>query len=358
MPSVVATNESIIAIMAPHPAWLARRRRLEPYVTFLRDSPRAPTIRPSWLATTSPGRPGLTNVEPPQEESKPDAHDVLWCIDRLPVSGRQSRPRSIDRRRSRRAATVPASYDDNDPAPLIVLLHTYGRTGVVQDEYMSLSSLADHYGFIMVAPDGTPSAAQDNPRFWNASAACCNWDGQDLDDSAYLTALIDAVKTKYRVDEKRVFILGHSNGAFMAHRMAHDHSDVIAAIASLAGADQSVERPTPAHPVHVLQIHGTADTAIAYEGGEIQGETYPSAKQSVENWAAGNGCAPTGTDTGTLDLVSTLPGIDSTVSRYTSGCKPGGSAELWTIDGGAHVPELSDHFTRLAVEWLLAHPKP
>ena len=49
----------------------------------------------------------------------------------------------------------------------------------------------------------------------------------------------------------------------MAHRMAHDHPAGIAAIASLAGADQSVERPTPSEPVHVLQIHGDADTAIA-----------------------------------------------------------------------------------------------
>ena len=276
----------------------------------------------------------------------------------MSVAGAPTHAQSIDAGRGELPVTVPAGYADDDPAPLIVLLHTYGRTGAVQDEYMGLSSLADHYGFIMVAPDGTPSAAQNNPRFWNASIACCNWDGQDLDDSAYLTAIIDAVKAKYRVDDKRVFILGHSNGAFMAHRMAHDHSDTIAAIASLAGADQSVERPAPAHPVHILQIHGTADAAIAYDGGEIQGEAYPGARQSVESWAARNECASTGTDTGTLDLVSTLPGIDSTVSRYTIGCKAGGSAELWTINGGAHVPELSDHFTRLTVEWLLAHPKP
>ena len=36
----------------------------------------------------------------------------------------------------------------------------------------------------------------------------------------------------------------------------------------------------------------------------------------------------------------------------------GGSAELWTINGGGHVPALSAHFTRLVVEWLLGHPKP
>ena len=73
--------------------------------------------------------------------------------------------------------TVPAGYTGDAPAPLIILLHTYGRTGAVQDEYMGLSALADAYGwgaygFILVAAYGTPSAAEDNPRFWNASAAC------------------------------------------------------------------------------------------------------------------------------------------------------------------------------------------
>jgi polyhydroxybutyrate depolymerase len=223
---------------------------------------------------------------------------------------------------------------------------------------MGLADLSDLYGFIMVAPDGTPSRANNNPLFWNASSACCNFDALELDDSTYLANLIDEIKSGYRIDPKRVYIIGHSNGAFMAHRMAHDHSAGIAAIASLAGADQTVERPTPSDPVHVLQIHGDADEAIAYNGGEINGVAYPSAKQSAERWAERNGCATTGIDAGTLDLDRSVAGMESTVTRYTSGCKPGGSAELWTIGDGAHIPELSQHFTQLVVEWLLAHPKP
>ena len=149
---------------------------------------------------------------------------------------------SVNAGRGDLPVTVPSSYASDAAAPLIVLLHTMGRTGAAQDEYMGLSDLADAYGFIMVAPDGTPSEAEDPLRFWDASAACCNWEGAELDDSAYLMALVDAVKAEYRIDEKRIFMLGHSNGAFMAHRMAHDHSGAIAAIVSLAGADQSVER--------------------------------------------------------------------------------------------------------------------
>ncbi len=265
---------------------------------------------------------------------------------------------TIDAGRGALPVTVPSSYSGDVAAPLIVLLHTYSNTGAGQDQYMGLSALADSYGFIMVAPDGTPSRADGNPRFWNASKACCNWEGADLDDVAYISGLIDAVKAKYRIDEKRVFILGHSNGAFMAHRLAYERGGDIAAIVSLAGADEAGERPASANPVHVLQIHGTGDTAISYDGGEIQGSAYPSARQSVANWAARNGCAADGADAGMLDLDRSLDGMESTITRHTSGCKTGGSAELWTIADGQHLPELSEHFTPLVVEWLLGHPKP
>ena len=265
---------------------------------------------------------------------------------------------TVDAGRGALPVTVPSGYSGDVAAPLIVLLHTYSNTGAGQDQYMGLSALADTYGFIMVAPDGTPSVADGNPRFWNASAACCNWEGKDLDDVGYITGLIEAVKGKYRIDEKRVFILGHSNGAFMAHRLAYERSAAIAAIVSLAGADEMGQRPAPAHPIHVLQIHGTGDTAISYDGGEIQGSAYPSARQSVANWAARNGCADAGVDAGMLDLDRSLEGMESTVTRYASGCKAGGSAELWTIADGQHLPELSEHFTPLVVEWLLGHPKP
>ena len=254
--------------------------------------------------------------------------------------------------------TVPASYRPDAPAPLVVLLHGYGSSGDGQDTYMKISPLADAYGFILVAPDGTPSAGERNPRFWNASSACCNFDAHEVDDSAYLAGLNDAVRGQYRIDAKRVYLIGHSNGGFMSYRMAHEHSDTIAALVSLAGADQSEMRSAPSHPVHVLQLHGTADTVIRYAGGDIRGSVYPGAKKTVETWAAHNGCGEVGEVTGALNLDRTLTGLESTVTRYTSGCKAGGSAELWTIADGSHVPEVSDHFGRLVVEWLLAHPKP
>jgi polyhydroxybutyrate depolymerase len=252
---------------------------------------------------------------------------------------------------------VPDAYQANSPAPLIVLLHGYGSSGIQQNGYMRIGELVNHYGFILATPDGTQETQGRNARFWNASDACCNFYANDLDDAAYVLEIINTVKAQYQVDPRRVYLIGHSNGGFMSYRTAHEYSGVIAGIASLAGAEATVAQDAPANPVHVLQIHGTADGTIAYDGGDIQGNVYPSAEETVGRWADYNGCSADGVITAMLDLDSSLDGLETTVTRYNDGCQPGGSAELWTIAEGAHIPQISTVFPEKVVEWLLARPK-
>ncbi|MEE2776785.1 MAG: alpha/beta fold hydrolase [Acidobacteriota bacterium] len=281
----------------------------------------------------------------------------------LLASPQMAAAQSIDAGRGDVALTVPASYSRETATPLIVLLHGFGSSGDGQDEYMKFSALVDTYGFILATPDGTAAEGDvfgmKNPRFWNATKACCNFGGMAVDDSTYLSGLIDKIKAVYRIDDKRVFLVGHSNGGFMSYRLARDHPATIAAIVSLAGADDPEAPATTANPVHVLQIHGTADETISYGGGDIQGVgSYTGAERTVEGWATRNGCDASGMDVGTVDLVGTLEGPETSITRYTSSCQVGGSAELWTIAEGSHVPGLSEHFSPLVVEWLMGHPKP
>ena len=257
------------------------------------------------------------------------------------------------------AVHVPASYSPGSPAPLIFQLHGYTSSGAQMESFLRFTPLSEIHGFLLVAPDGTrdPTGAQ----FWNATDACCNFFGSPVDDSAYLRALIDEIKVQLTVDDRRVYLVGHSNGGFMSYRMACDHAGTIAAIVSVAGAtflDPSACAPSTT--VHTLQIHGTFDTAIFYGGGCIGGgRCYPGAIDTTETWAAYNSCslipdlsAPP------IDLDAGIPGPETTVAKYNRDCALGGSAELWTIHGGAHVPNISADFSRLVVEWLLAHPKP
>jgi len=264
---------------------------------------------------------------------------------------------TIDAGRGELPVYVPAAYDGDAATPLVVLLHGYTSSGEGQNAYFGLSALVDRYGFVMVAPDGKRETGGDQHRFWNASIACCDLFESKVDDSAYIATLVDRVKSAYTIDDKRVYLIGHSNGGFMSYRMAHDHSGAIAAIASLAGLDQ-IDRPSPPNPVHVLQIHGTADAAVPYDAGEFLGAESSGARKSVEQWATYGGCDTVGQDSGTLDLDTGLEGAETDVTRYTNGCRAGGSAELWIIKEGGHVPALSEHFMGLVVEWLMGHPKP
>jgi polyhydroxybutyrate depolymerase len=265
---------------------------------------------------------------------------------------------TIDAGRGPVPLTVPKGYDPAVPTPLVVSLHGYSSSGERHDSRWGISALADRYGFLTIAPDGTREAGGDRNPYWNASDACCNFEGTDVDDSAYLRRIIDQIEAGYSVDPARVYVVGHSNGGFMAYRMAYEHSDVVAGIVSLAGANHLEQREPPPAPVHVLQIHGTDDTTISYRGGEIQGNRYPSAFASVSRWAQYNGCDTAGASREMRDLDASLPGYETGVMKMNAGCKDGGSAELWTISDGAHSPVYSDTWGEQVVEWLLAHPKP
>jgi polyhydroxybutyrate depolymerase len=251
---------------------------------------------------------------------------------------------------------VPTGYVEGTPTPLVVLLHGYGADGATQESYFQLQPIAEAETFLYATPNGTLDGALN--QYWNATDACCDVGHLNVDDVTYLRALIHDVIARYTVDTKRIYFVGHSNGGFMSHRMACEFGETVAAIVSLAGmvwADPT--KCTPAAPVAVAHIHGTADTVVDYNGGEVFGlEPYPGAQATFDTWSAIDGC--TGDSPGTpLDLESSLTGAETTITRAT-GCTAGGAVELWTIEGGSHIPNLQPIWAQTLWDFLAAHPKP
>src|SRR5262249_38213505 len=156
-----------------------------------------------------------------------------------------------------------------------------------------------------------------------------------------------SVMSRYHVDPARVYLVGHSNGAFMSHRLACDLAPRIAAIVALAGDDwKDISQCKPSEPVSILQVHGDLDLVIQYGGGTAfpgAGE-YPAARDSVDGWAKLDGCTGVFEQTGSmLDLDVLIPGNETKVEAWTN-CPRGIDVQLWTMQGDGHIPVLSSNW--------------
>jgi polyhydroxybutyrate depolymerase len=261
--------------------------------------------------------------------------------------------RTVDMRPYR--VVVPTSYSAAKPMPMLLLLHGYSETSTSIDAYFATRALAESKGFLLVLPDGNTDSS--GLQYWNADDACCDLYGKHPDDVGYLHDVITDVKSAFNVDAKRVYAAGHSNGAFMSHRLACDHADEIAGIVALSGMVWlDATKCAPSASVAVLQVHGTLDSLVYYNGGTTADAAYPSAPATVATWAAKNGCDATLTDTKRpLDLDTALPGSETKVETHT--CTTG-AAELWTIQGANHFPTFGADWAPTFYAFLQAHPKP
>ena len=255
---------------------------------------------------------------------------------------------------------VPIDYDHEVATPLVLVLHGHGATGAVQLAYSRLGNLPFDQGVFVIAPDGLVNAEGNG--YWRIDHGACKLEPNGPDDVAYLIALVDEVSSVYNIDPQRVFVFGHSNGGFMAYQLACDHADRFAAIISLAGST-SIDpgECNPSEPVSVLQIHGDADDTVPYAGGdEIIGIPceHPSAQEMVSVWASYNQCTgPTTAADREFDLVTPFDGPDTHVLE-ASGCPDTIATELWTIEGGSHVPSFGNGIEEALWNFFEAHPKP
>lgn len=255
---------------------------------------------------------------------------------------------------------VPTSYDAARPVPLVVALHGWGGDGARIAAQLGLSATTERRGWLLALPDGTVDST--GRRFWNASTACCNVDDVAVDDVGYLSDVVATVADRYAVDPRRVFVAGLSNGGFMAHRLACERSDLVAAVVAVAGTTATgATGCSPGEGVSVLQVHGTADGVIRYDGGALlPGHDYVSAAEVVAGWREREHCGGRPRTMAPLDAVASLAGAETSRTTWT-GCDDRSAVSLWTVSGGVHSPPLTADFAEALVGWLAGHdavPRP
>jgi polyhydroxybutyrate depolymerase len=283
------------------------------------------------------------------------------CSESTPAAKRGGSGQVHDRTApGRPSAARPARIVANQGVAqgVLLALHGYGDTGANFVEGFGLVELARREGWVLVVPEGTPD--RNGNRFWNATDACCNFFDADIDDVAYLRGLLEETAAAYRVDARRRYVFGFSNGAFMAHRLACEAADAIAAIVTVSGTTWENDRCRPRSPVSVLQVHGDADPVIRFAGGRHvlgQGKgDYPGAVATVERWARLDGCSGKRTAIPPLLDLEGAPGAE-TVMEQVAGCPEGVDVRLLTVRGAPHVPAFTPAFIDQVGRWLKAQTK-
>lgn len=152
-----------------------------------------------------------------------------------------------------RPAGLPAA------APLVVFLHPgFGNARQAASDY-HWNEVADAEKAVIAYPDGVGST-------WNAGGCCGSAQRRDVDDVAFVTALVEQVRGNIGIDRDRIYAAGFSNGGFMTERLACDIG-LFAAVAEVAGTRVAEScAPAAATAPSVLYVHGLQDTNVRWDG--------------------------------------------------------------------------------------------
>lgn len=224
-----------------------------------------------------------------------------------------------------------ADHPSAEPSSVLFALHAYSTAPSVLPAAWSLAKHAVlARGMLLVVPKGR---TDDLGRpFWNASVGCCGQTRTPPDDLAYLRGVLADVGRRFAIDPGRVYAVGVSNGAFMAHRWACAPGGDLRGIVAVSGMGPGPLDPpcAPSVPVRVLHVHGDDDDVVRYAGGQGQQGPYPSALATVQRWRELNGCAARPTETSSWSL------LHGSTRRQNAECTSG-AVTLWTFDGGSHA---------------------
>ena len=222
---------------------------------------------------------------------------------------------------------IPELYDGSRAVPLILNFHGFGSNANEQMFYGDFRDIADTEGFLLVHPEGTTFIGN---QFWNVGFPGIS---STIDDVGFTEALIDELATLYTINLDRVYATGMSNGGFMSFLLACQLSEKIAAVASVTGSmtqntfnNCNAQLPTP-----VLQIHGTEDDVVLYNGNTL---SIPIA-DVISYWVDYNNCE-------TTPSTTTLPDLDvsdgSTVEHSVYENSDNGiTTEHMKVIGGGHT---------------------
>ena len=238
----------------------------------------------------------------------------------------------------RRSYIVHVPAGATGELPVVLAFHGGGGNAKGFQAYAELDVVADREQFLVVYPNGT-GPLPNRLLTWNAGDNCCGYAlRNNVNDLGFVMTLLSDLEARTRIDRRRVYATGHSNGGIFSHRLAAERSGIIAAIAPVAGA-LDLKSFAPTRPVPVLQIHSVDDPRALYNGG--LGPPFPGTNSRVlhqpvqaglDRWIAANRC------TAQADSVTQTKaaGSESVELLHWSRCRDGVEVQHWRLKGSGH----------------------
>jgi polyhydroxybutyrate depolymerase len=235
---------------------------------------------------------------------------------------------------------VPPRAPERRALSLILNFHGGGGHGANQQEYSLLDKLADRETFITVYANGTGRFGN-RLLTWNAGTCCGYAVVNGIDDVGFIRALLARVAQLVPIERRRVYATGLSNGGMMAHRLAAETTDLVAAVAPVAGAmvlaDIRTHRAVP-----IMHIHSVDDPRALYGGGVgppfpfTKNQVFhPNVEQMIARWVKHNGCLA---EPRVGEQRSDKDARGHTAARHVfPNCRDGAEVVLWKLTGAGHV---------------------
>jgi len=147
----------------------------------------------------------------------------------------------------------------SQPAPVVFAFHGHGGNMNFSERKFAVEKLWPEAAVVYMQgiPTATPNDPEGKRNGWQVRSATDN-----QRDLKFFDKMLEWVKAKQNVDTKRVYALGHSNGAAFTYLLWSTHPGTFAAIAPIAGGFAVADKPSP---IPVLHIAGKNDPIVKYE---------------------------------------------------------------------------------------------
>ena len=224
---------------------------------------------------------------------------------------------------------IPENYNHSIPTPILFAFHGFGGSNNFIMNSAGFNEIADEENFIVVYPQG--SLILNLFAHWNVGGFT---QISNTDDVAFVDYLILSLSEMYNINLDRVYATGMSNGGFMSFLLACQLSNKIAAIASVTGSmtTQTLNECDPQREVPILQIHGTNDPIVPYNG--IQEWNTPI-DNVLDYWVLNNQCSPN-PEVNDLEDINNDNGFTVQEIIYNNGLN-GSMVKHFKVNGGTHV---------------------